>query len=151
MHDASSLSGPSPIEGSPGFSLIEVVVAALIATIAVFGLAHTFGLGRTFIDRYAIARAALGAARARLETLAAGPAGSPDLATTPPVHTAPFTVDGRAFGQEAWIVGWVDDPTDGLQGAGDLNPNDLKRVTVTVTFREGAVTDSVRLTRLLLR
>jgi membrane-bound lytic murein transglycosylase len=55
------------------------------------------------------------------------------------------------LGQESWTVGWVDDPSDGVQGAGDLNWNDLKRITVTVTYAQGADTDSVQLTRLLMR
>src|SRR2546426_12733052 len=35
-----------------GFSLIEAVVATVIAALAVVGLAHTFGLGRAFINRF---------------------------------------------------------------------------------------------------
>ena len=147
-----SLVGPrSSRNDEGGFSLIEVMTASIIAVIAVVGLAYTFGMGRGFIDRFAIARAALGAARARLETLASLPPGSLELTTTPPPHTANFVIDGTVLGTESWDVAWIDDPADGVQGSGDLNGNDLKRATVTVTFRQGSAVDSVRLTRLLPR
>ena len=56
-----------------GFSLMEVIVATLIATIAITGLAYTFGLGRSFIDRYELSRAALAAAQGKVEALMATP------------------------------------------------------------------------------
>ena len=39
----------------------------LIASIAVLGLAYTFGVGRGMVNRYEIARAALGGAQDPLE------------------------------------------------------------------------------------
>lgn len=124
-------------------------MATLVATIAVIGLAYTFSLGRGFVDRYGVARAAFGVAKARLESCGAVNPLSPDLVITPPPHTAPFVLDGRVIGQESWTVDWVDDPADGLVGAGDPNGNDLKLVTVTVSYQQGALTDSVRLSRML--
>src|SRR5689334_2363201 len=43
-----------------GLGLFEVVAGTLIATIAVLGLAYSFGVGRGMIDRYQVARAGLG-------------------------------------------------------------------------------------------
>src|SRR5262245_55276546 len=101
------------LEDEAGFSLIEVMVASVIAILAFIGLAYTFSTGRGFINRFEVRRAAVAAARARLETLASDP-GSPDLTITPPPHTASFVVDGKTLGQEQWTVEWVDDPVDGL-------------------------------------
>jgi hypothetical protein len=126
---------------------MEVIVATIIATIAVVGLAYSFGLGRSFITRFERKRTASAAARARLETLAVTPGTAPEL-VAPSTHTVPFQLDGKTLGAETWQVSWVDDPADGLAGAGDWNPNDLKRVTVEVTYRMGTITDTVTVTRL---
>jgi len=53
-----------------GFTLIEVMVAAVVAVISVMGLAYMFSAGRGMIDRYAAARDALEAAQSRLDWLA---------------------------------------------------------------------------------
>jgi prepilin-type N-terminal cleavage/methylation domain-containing protein len=145
-------SRPQPtqsFEDDAGFSLIEVMVATVIAVLAFVGIAYTFSTGRGLINRFEIERAALAAARARLETLASDP-GSPDLSITPPPHTAPFLVDGVNRGQEEWTVDWIDDQADGLAGAGDWNPHDLKRVTVHVIYSTTrTATDTVSLVRLV--
>jgi Tfp pilus assembly protein PilV len=128
-----------------GFSLMEAIVATLIATIAVIGLAYTFGLGRSFIDRFEVSRAALAAAQARVEALVAAPASSSDLATG--AHNEDFVVNGLDLGEIHWVVGYWDDPADGL-GAADPNPNDLKIVTVEVSYRQGSAADTLRLSKL---
>jgi len=126
---------------------MEVIVATVIATIAVLGLAYTFGMGRGFIDRFLVGRAALGAAQARLELLSVTPAA--DTSLTPVVqHQSYFIVDGSIFGTERWMVEWIDDPGDGAKPA-DKNPRDLRRLTVTVEFMQGDRADSVRIARLL--
>jgi len=126
-----------------------VIVATLIATIAVIGLAYTFSTGRGFINRFELARAAFAAAEGRLEALAVAPSGDPEMSITPPgsPHTAPFVVDGRVHGTESWTVVWRDMPVDGTGGA-DPNPNDLKYVTVEVLYQQGTVRDTIRLSRL---
>src|SRR6186997_61059 len=68
------------IANERGFSLIEVIVATVIAVIAVVGLAHSFGVGRGLIDRHENARDALGLAQQRVEYLLNRPPGHPDLA-----------------------------------------------------------------------
>src|SRR5215471_12167035 len=52
-----------------GFSLIEVLVAGIVAVVAVMGLAYSFSTGRGMIDRYAAARDALAAAEQRMDRL----------------------------------------------------------------------------------
>ncbi len=133
--------------GQGGFSLIEVMVAAVIAVIAVLGLAYTFSAGRGLIDRYAAARDALEAAERRLDVLAMqalkDPA-APDLsagAHGPVAHT----LNHNQTGSESWTVAWVDDPVD--NGAGDPDPNDYKRVTVEVRWMQGGLQDRIRLSR----
>lgn len=138
-----------PLHGRPddhGFSLIEVLVATVIATVAVVGLAYTFGIGRSTIDRFETARAALATAQGRLEMLTTLSSGSPELSQG--LHTADFVIGGEVRGQERWTVSWYDDAADGLDPA-DPNPNDLRRVTVEVLWTQGALTDTVRLVRLL--
>ena len=138
------------VEGfdSRGFSLIEVMVAAVIAVIAVVGLAFTFSAGRGLIDRYATARDALEAAERRLEVLAMkarkDPA-DPDLAAG---SHGPFalTLNRNPSGAEMWNVAWVDDPVDGA-GGGDPEPGDYKRVRVTVRWTQAGILDSMTLSR----
>jgi hypothetical protein len=123
--------------------MMEAVVATAIATIAVIGLAHTFGLGRAFVDKFEIARIALSAAQSRMEALSVTPSTSPDFTVgVHPDPAQPFTFHGADIGTETWRVDWFDDP---------LTPStttDLKRVTVVVAWGHGADGDSVVLTRL---
>jgi prepilin-type N-terminal cleavage/methylation domain-containing protein len=146
MRDASSHCSHSQC----GFSLIEVMTAAVISVIAVVGLAYSFSTGRGLIDRYATARAALGVAERRLETLAMESSKDPtmpDLAVG--VHGPfPRTLDQNPSGSESWTVAWVDDPVD--NPGGDANPNDYKRITVEVSWTQGGLQDRVRLARTFL-
>src|SRR5262249_5885492 len=79
------------------FTLVEALVAAIIAVLAVVGLAHTFGLGRAFINRFEVARAALGAAQERLELLQITPRTSADFSPDS-LHVRPFSHSGRDVG-----------------------------------------------------
>jgi prepilin-type N-terminal cleavage/methylation domain-containing protein len=130
-----------------GFSLMEVIVATVIATIAVVGLAYTFGLGRGFINRFEIGRAALGAAQGQLELIAAVPSND-TLVAMGRIHQSYLIVDGRRMGTEQWVLGWKDDPADGSFPA-DVDTSDLRIAVVTVLFQQGNVQDQVQLTRLL--
>lgn len=132
------------LDGESGFSLMEAIVATLVAVIAVVGLAHTFGMGRGFIERFAIGRNALAVAQARIEALGVlQPASSaPELAIG--VHPAvPFTYLGHPVGLEQWRVQWYDDPVT-------ASTLDLKKITVVVTWIQGVDQDSVVLTRLIV-
>jgi prepilin-type N-terminal cleavage/methylation domain-containing protein len=132
-----------------GFSLMEVIVAMVIATIAVIGLAFTFGTGQGLIHRFDYARAALASAQQRMEAMAV--AGPTDAGLAIGTHQSPFLLDGVPLGMQEWTVEYVDDPSDGIGGAdADGNPNDLKRVTLEVTWQTGSMTDMVRLTRYFL-
>lgn len=134
-----------------GFSLMEVVVAMVIAVIAVLGLAHSFAAGRSLIDRYETARAALAYAEGRVETMAGlsvpgHDPGNPDLNTG---WHGPVTVNlGNRTGSEKWFVEWKDDPVDKLAPL-DSDPDDYKRVTMYIMWTQGANTDTVSLSRTL--
>ena len=128
-----------------GFSLAEAIVAAAIAVIAVLGLAHSFGLGRALIDRYAIARAATAVAERRLEQLSILPGTAPELAVRS--YQAPFFFNGDEIGTETWTVEWLDDPSDGT-GSSDADPLDLKKVTEEVRWKMASDADVIRLSRL---
>ena len=127
-----------------GFSLMEALVATLIAVIAVSGLAYTFGVGRGQVDRYAVARAALGAAKSQMEALVLlDPtrldSDSLDIGYVSPA--TPFVADGAAAGTCSWRVDPYDSPV--LPGSVDM-----RRLTVTVSWTWGAMRDSVQLDRL---
>jgi len=126
--------------------MMEAIVAASIAVIAVIGLAHTFGLGRAFVNRFEVGRAAFGAAETRMAMLSVLPVTHSDLAIG--VHPAlpeTFTYQGAAVGTTEWRVEWFDDP------ATPSTTEDLKRITTVVRWGSGVDRDSVRLTRLFLR
>jgi type II secretory pathway pseudopilin PulG len=139
-----------PAGAERGFSLIEAIVATVIATIAVLGLAYSFGQGRALISRYEISRAALAAAQEEMETLAATASSDSTLAVgpggTPGLHGRPFVVGGQTFGVIQWSVSPFDDAADGL-APGDINPFDLKQVVVTVSWTTGLSPGSVSFSR----
>jgi prepilin-type N-terminal cleavage/methylation domain-containing protein len=139
--------GVTAISGEErGFSLMEVIVATVIATVAVLGLAHSFGTGRALIDRYERARVATALVQGRLESLASLATRNPsDPALSVGTHgPALVSVGADGVGLESWSVVWVDDPLDGLGGA-----DDYERVTVSITWNWGTVADTVQLTRIL--
>lgn len=125
-----------------GFSLMEAIVATIIASIAVLGLAYTFGIGRGTVNRYEVARAALGVAQDRLELCAALPLASDSLVVGYASPHFAFVYEGATCGDYSWVVGGYDHPD--IPGTVDL-----KKIVVTVRFRNGASTDSLRLDRLI--
>jgi prepilin-type N-terminal cleavage/methylation domain-containing protein len=145
-------SGLDSVRGSRGFSLIEVMVAAVVAVIAVIGLAYSFSAGRGLIDRYAAARDALELAQSRLDTLAMeavqDPAAADLTVGTHPAVPRPVTLNKNHTGTERWTVVWVDDPVD--NPGGDPDPNDYKRATVEIDWQQGAIPDRVRMSRSFL-
>jgi len=137
----------APREGPGGFSLVEVLVGIVVTGITVVGLAHLFGNGRALINHYEVARAAYGVAQQRFELLGrTGTSADLSVGSHPSTPNA-FAYGGATIGTESWTVAWYDDPIDGT-GVGDSNPNDLKRVAVSVRWGQGVEADSVRLTRL---
>lgn len=134
-----------------GFSLIEVILATVIAVIAILGLAHSFASGRALVERYSVARAALGLAQQRLELLGAEPSSSPDFAIPAGqdsvVHSNAIQIIDGLWGLETWTVVWVDDPGDRTKGTGDVDPNDYKQVNVAIGWGAGIDSVSVRSSR----
>jgi prepilin-type N-terminal cleavage/methylation domain-containing protein len=135
--------------GERGFTLVEVVVASVIAVIAVLGLAHSFGMGRALVDRFENGRDALALVQQRLERLSALNPSHPDLAIG--MHGAgTIVINDAVSGTESWIVAWVDDPVDGV-GGGDLTgPNDYKRATVSISWNQFGFTEAIQLSRIFL-
>jgi Tfp pilus assembly protein PilV len=127
--------------------MTEVLVALVITVIAVLGLAHTFGLGRGLIDRYATARDAMGVAQRRMEILRME--ARKDLANaelTPGSHTPiAITLDGKISGFESWQVDWVPDP-----GFPSGTGQDYKKITVTVTWKQSGLDDHIDVSSVLL-
>jgi Tfp pilus assembly protein PilV len=133
---------PSPSCDENGFSLIEAVVATVIAVIAVLGLAHSFGAGRALINRFESARDALALCQHQMEMLVASQPTSDSLdVSKSPFGPYPVTVSAKESGTLSWTVTWVDDPLNGLGG------NDYKRVDVYVVWRGVTAPDSVQLSR----
>ena len=127
-----------------GFSLVEALTAATVSVIAVLGLAYSFGVGRSLVDRYEIARAALGEAQSQLEALSLTQVtqpGDPALALGYASPPTPFRYEGNTLGTESWRVLGYDEPN--LAGAVNL-----KRVVMTVRWRQATHTDSLSMERL---
>jgi type II secretory pathway pseudopilin PulG len=122
-----------------GMTLMEVIVATLVAILAVLGLAYSFGTGRALINRYETARSAEAAAVGVLDSLSTLPRTDPALTTG--IHSRPFAVAGNLLGTTTWDVELVDAATGG-PGA------DLKKVGVTVGWTQGSFADSVQVSRL---
>lgn len=129
-----------------GVGLMEIIVATVIATIAILGLAYTIGTGRSLLNRYELARAGLAAAQGRMEKLAVARGGDPQLVIpagqSSASYTEPFVVRGAAVGAAAWTVSWVTDPADTVPGG-----HSLKQVLVRVSWSTGADSDAVTLQR----
>lgn len=134
----------SPLTNQRGFSLIEALTATVIAVLAVLGLAYTFGVGSGQVNRYAVARAALGLAESRMERLlllADLEPGSDSLAMNYRSASTPFLYNGDAVGSMWWHVDPYNDP--------DLPDNpDLRRLAVCVRWNT-SVPDSVQFSQLL--
>ena len=126
-----------------GISLIEALTAATVSVIAVIGLAYSFGVGRSLVDRYEIARAAMGEAQAQLEAMTLWTRTDAQLVFEYRSPATPFVYQGLTRGSSSWSVTPWDDPT--LPGTANL-----KRVVVTVRWTQSARPDSVSLERLWL-
>ena len=116
-------------------------MAATISVIAVLGLAYSFGVGRGLVNRYEVARAALGEAQSQLEAMQLVAREDPTMAIGYVSPPTPFRYQGATLGTSSWQVLAYDDPT--LPG-----PVNLKRVVMTVRWTQSAQPDSVSLERL---
>jgi hypothetical protein len=124
-----------------GFSLMEALTGATITVIAVVGLAYSFGVGRGLVNRYEVARAALGEAQSQLEALQLVSRNDPSMAFGYASPSTPFRYEGVTLGTSSWRVLGYDEPS--IPGT-----QNLKRVVVTVTWKRNTQTDSVSLERL---
>src|SRR6267378_2085528 len=125
-----------------GFSLVEAMVATVIAVIAVLALAYSIGQGRAMIGQFEISRAALATAQSYMETLSMTPSTDSTLALNSQ-HFRSFDMGGSTVGQVEWDVAQFDDPSDGSNVTG--NP---KKVVINVTWTQGLSPGSVTLSRL---
>ena len=93
------------------------------------------------VNRYEVARAALGEAQSQLEALTLLLTTDPTLAIGYTASPTPFRYEGAARGTSYWRVVPYDEPN--LPGT-----TNLKRVIMTVRWRSAARSDSVSLERL---
>ncbi len=129
--------------GESGFSLMEAIVATVIAVLAVVALAYTFGYGRAFINGFEVRRVAEGAAQAYMDSLGTLPVTSTGLTLgAHPAAPDPFVCNGRALGTISWRVSAPSDVPPGVI-------NSLHEVTVTVAWTQGGISDSVAFTRVV--
>jgi prepilin-type N-terminal cleavage/methylation domain-containing protein len=136
------------LPGQSGFSLIEVIVATVIAVIAILGLAHSFGIGRALINRFEAERGALAVVQGRMEMLTKLPSSSPELSMGDHTGPVPMEIAPGVLVAEKWSVEPVNDPADGI--GGDPNPVDYRRVTVSMSWKEGSFPDQIQLSRIFL-
>ena len=59
------------------------------------------------------------------------------------VPTTSMVQDGRNYDAQVAVT-WVDDPGDGVQGAGDSAPQDYKRIVVDLTWEDRGTTHAAR-------
>jgi Tfp pilus assembly protein PilV len=154
------MSGARPIEQSPanparrdfrdarGFSLVEAVVATVIAVIAALGLAYTFGIGRGNVNRFEAARMADARAQGQMEYLAVLLQDRPNSDSLKvggpyPAAAIPVTYHGAVVGTEYWRV---EDAPATVPAA--VRPN-MSLLTVEVAWSLGGVADTARYTRLI--
>lgn len=135
---SSAISKPEYISEA-GFSLMEAIVAMIISVIAIVGLAHSFGMGRGFIERFAIGRTALGAVRGKMEFLSLS--ANSDSIALGSFFVQPFNYRNAEVGTIEWRVEPYDDP----QVSGTVN---LNRVVVVARWGRSSESDSLRLSRL---
>jgi hypothetical protein len=126
-----------------GFSLAEALTAATISVIAVLGLAYSFGVGRGLVNRYEVARAALGEAQSQVEAMQLVAPSDPTKAIGYVSPPTPFIYEGKTLGSSSWRVVAYNDPTL-------PSTVNLKRVIMTVRWMRDAQSDSVSLERLWL-
>lgn len=129
-----------------GLGLMEVIVATVIATVAILGLAYTIGAGRGLINRYEIARAGLAEAQRKMEHLVVLKATAPELQIptgTSITYADPFVINSTIVGTSSYTVSWFHDPSSTVSSS-----TDLKRVAVRVSWTAGpADSDAVTLER----
>lgn len=128
---------------------MEAIVATVIAVIAALGLAYSFGIGRSNINRFEVARSADALAQSRMEALGVLAEGHP---TSDSLHVGAhpstpntFAYHGRVIGQEYWRV----EPAP-LTVPAPIRAN-MVRVTTTVSWTLGGFADSVGYTRLVAK
>lgn len=136
----------TPRSHERGVGLMEIIVATVIATVAVLGLAYTIGTGRGLINRYEVGRAGLAEAQRRMEGLVALKSTAPELQITSGTSTTysdPFMIGGTTVGASSYTVSWVHDPSSTV-----ANSQDLRQVTVRVSWTLGGPdSDAVTLSR----
>jgi hypothetical protein len=127
--------------------LVEVIAATIVAVVAILALAYTFGMGRGLLNGYQSARVALAIAQRRMEILGASASTSGDLTVGSHPAGGPRTVqvDGQNAAVESWMVAWYDDRADGAYTGSN---QDLKTVTVKVSWGRQTPTETVTITRL---
>lgn len=129
------------LHGERGTSLLEAIAATVVAIFASLGMIFALSSGHMAIKSQRLERAALFLAQQKVEKLLAKPSNDPDLGVGshgPETGTLP---NGSAT--TTWNVTWVDDALDGA-GMGDTNPQDYRKLEVTVAWND-AIARNVKL------
>ena len=135
--------------GESGFSLMEAIVATVIAVIAALGLAYSFGIGRANVNRFETARVADARAQGRMEHLSMLMTHDPTIldlqAGLHPDTLLPFEFNGTVVGHEYWRIDTVPPAAPAT-----IRPK-MALLTVEVAWAMGGVADTARYTRLFGR
>lgn len=122
-----------------GFSMIEIMVATFLLFFALSILITVIGGAATILSNSRALDRATYLANEKIEFIRSLPFDSVGYVTpdaTEPAGTLPrsetVTIAGNQFTID-YSIKWVDDPKD-LVGAADPNPNDYKRVIITVNW-----------------
>jgi len=116
-----------------GTSLVEALVATVVAVVAALAMVFALVSGSTAIRSMRIERGASFVAQKQMETLLSKPTSDASLTIGdhgPQTATLPYV-----SGQTTWNVSWMDDALDGTGGS-DSNPQDYKKLVVTISWTD---------------
>lgn len=139
-----SLTKLAAFRGQAGFSILEVIVAAVIVAIAAVGLSVMYSTGQALVQAQGSNRAALQLAQQRIEQIRAGgfgPQALPDYRE----ETAFVGIPNNPGYERTTIITGVcpNDFTATWANSGDCSPSltavEAKRVVVTVRANNGGI------------
>lgn len=130
----------------PGFTLVEALVFLFIFSVITLSFYQTWSLAIQHIANVKNRLGAVAIANQQMEIIRA--IIFDDIGTTTGIPSGTLLENQTINANTAiyavhTLVQFVDDPTDGTLGGGDIAPNDYKKVTLTVSWGGGGLSEQV--------